>query len=56
MFAFLGFLPWQNLHPLQHHILIADFKRFCRGSGRADFLKNCPYEFNNIFDIIIKMG
>lgn len=41
---------------MEHHSIIADWKRFCRGTGRATFLKECPEEFDTIFDIIISTG
>uniref|UniRef100_A0A915PCX6 Protein kinase domain-containing protein n=1 Tax=Setaria digitata TaxID=48799 RepID=A0A915PCX6_9BILA len=47
-----GLLPWANADPRDDYMLIGEWKRYARGSGRYELLKGVPEEFDKILEII----
>ncbi|CAJ0945773.1 unnamed protein product, partial [Mesorhabditis belari] len=47
-----GTLPWAHLYGVERHQLILEWKQFIRGSGRKEFLRGLPQQFDHILERI----
>uniref|UniRef100_A0A915AY04 Protein kinase domain-containing protein n=1 Tax=Parascaris univalens TaxID=6257 RepID=A0A915AY04_PARUN len=51
-----GSLPWSSLNPKTEYMLIGEWKRFARYSGRWELFRGCPKEFDEILKSIDGIG